>query len=262
MDGLLIKHGIVNRLHDMFKNTALEPYLEDLIPFYYDEERKEYKGTVKRNLQQELLSYIDSLIDLATMLRSIKGKPVIGDGWTIRDRTDCCSIYDSVEQLFIKKLGDYDYCFEPEICFEDCFDDVESLKEKLSEFPYGDSFEFEDKETDEDGNVVEWGWKHLSVSELDYAIKQLNQYSDIVKSFYTAEVEGRQVKFMRFAIDKNIQKSRKVYRELYKFMDFFGDIPADVKMRHSKTVSTTDPESNYIKSIVTRAEKSKDSVAT
>lgn len=254
------KFGPTNRetdpgLRDTFKNTPLEPYVTRLMPFFFSEPRRKYDRKIKNEMQSDFSSYIRSLIDLATMLHEIKGKQIFGSGWTIMDRSDSKAIYASVEELFLDRLDELEDHFEDYEWMEELGEALDDLRKALSDFPWRENFEFEDRELDEEGNEVEYGWKHLSKTELEYIIRDLKSYEPAVRKFYVAEQDSIQVRFIKYALEHGVPKSRKIYRELYKFLDCFECIPAEIKKSHSTTISTRDPESNYIKSIVTRIEK-------
>ncbi len=248
-------------LKGMFKNTPLEQYWEKLIPFFFSERIREQESDCKKDVQEDIEEYLQSLTELVDMLLALKSNKIKGDTWQLTNAEVCKELYDEVEELFLKHLDKYhDILFYDSYYDEMIGIDIEALFQKLEDFPIRESFEFEEREVDENGKEVEYGWKHLSKSELESTASLLKSYEEPVQEFHTAIKDSTRVRFIQFALKVGVPRTRKIYRELYKFMDCFFCIPDDVKASHSKTISTKDPESNYVKAIVTRvlaAEKQK-----
>lgn len=247
-------------LKGMFKNTPLEPYCERLMQFFFSERIRMKESDCKKDVQEDVEEYLRSLTELVNMLLALKSHKINGDTWQLTNDEVCKELYDEVEEIFLKRLEKYD-----DVLYDSYYDemigvDIDALFQKLADFPTREGFEFEEREVDENGKEVEYGWKHLSKSELESTAELLKSYEEPVRAFHTAVKDSTSVRFIKFALNAGVPHTRKIYRELYKFMDCFFCIPDDVKASHSKTISTKDPESNYVKAIVSRvlsAEKQK-----
>ena len=247
-------------LKGMFKNTPLEPYWEKLMQFFFSERIRAQESDYKKDAQEGLEEYLSSLSELVDMLLALKCHKIKGDTWQLTNEEVCKELYDDVEELFLKHLDKYYAIFYDSYSDEVIGVDMEALTQKMTDFPTREGFEFEEREVDENGKEVEYGWKHLSKSELESTAELLKSYEEPVRAFHTAVKDSTSVRFIKFALNAGVPHTRKIYRELYKFMDCFFCIPDDVKASHSKTISTKDPESNYVKAIVSRvlsAEKQK-----
>lgn len=128
----------------------------------------------------------------------------------------------------------------------------------FADFPYRDSFEFEDVELDQEGNVVENGERHLSLSEINYLVDQLVHYDKMANNLSVETDRSIMTRFLEHMINAGIPLTRKVYYELYRVLDYYGVLSEDVKHMH-KTSSSKYCESNYIKSLVSTIMKRKKS---
>ena len=242
-------------LHNQFKNTPLEPYLKYVVEFFFGDWVKKFEEGLLDETRQEIRQYIDEMIDLGMLLRDLKNGVLKGTGWQVHNKSDILHVYDSVESLFLDRLDEL-----PDIIHRFEWEDFSPIttdewEKALKIFPGNYCFEKEDVETDEDGNEVEYGDRRLSINEIEYAIKDLKQCRKIAKQFYLEMDNALVNRFVEFMISKGVPQTRAIYRCLYSALESFNGIPTEVKKSHKTTISTNDPQSNYIKAIVSRLKK-------
>lgn len=242
----------ISGLNNKFKNTPLEPYLPLVVQFFFGTTHREFENSILLETRNNILSFIDEMIQLALLMRDLKTKKLKGRGWQISSVEDLSFLYSSVESHFFEKITDL-----WDILDRYGFDEYNPIAppewhEALKDFPCREAFTFEDAEVDEDGNEVEYGDRALSLFEIDYLLKTLKKYVKKVKGFHIDIDTTVANRFVEFMISHNVPTNRAIYRCMYSALDCFNGIPPEVKQSHATTISTTDPQSNYIKSIVTR----------
>lgn len=240
-----------------FKNTPLEPYVVEAAKFFMMDVTKQFNSILPQAVRNRLLNFTEESLQFAKFIREIKKGCLKGKGWSIQSKDDIASVYNAVEDIFLDKLEEIFMIFEEfgeSSAIQNAI--IEEWKDIFQDYPCRESFEFEDKELDEEGNEIEYRDSHLSLRELDYTIKVLEKYYRIAKKL-TIDLDRKFVtRFLEHMLDAGIPRSRKVYFELYRLLDYFNYIPDEVRHTHKTTTSQYN-ESNYIKSLVTTIIKNK-----
>ena len=243
-------------LERKFTNTPLESYLSVVIPFFW-KEMHSWEESLYKDTRCGVRIYLDETLQMALLLRELKKGNAKGKGWRIESKDDILRLYDSVESLFMNKLDDLPdvlHRFEWDEFSPELFDEWEKA---LSDFPSSDGFEKEDKELDEEGNVVEYGDHRLDIYEIEYAIKRIKRCKKIADQFFLESDDAMAKRFVAYMIENGVPESRAMYRCWYDALDCFNGIPDEIKKSHQGLPAKSDPKGNYIKSIAVRIHSQK-----
>ena len=245
---------------DDFRNTPLSPYVKDITLFFVIDFWSDFLSLPAKSAKKDLIKALSEAIDYAKFLKFTKEGKIKGPGWQMSNTSVRVSIFDSTENVFLDHL---DYIYE-------IFDDnrlisvernetVDTWEKLFADLPCRENLEFEDKtyyETDdEEGEEPEVAHQRLSKRELNWLIKELTHYQSIANNLLLNQDRPITHRLIEFLLDAGMPKSRKVYDQLYRALDYWGLIPEDVKHRHECGEPYND--SNYIKSYVNTILKNK-----
>lgn len=240
-----------------FHNTPLQPYVVQATMFFTKDVLKKFDSIFPASIRMQIQPFVSECIPLAKCLRSVKLGEVKGTGWKITSEDDLLKIYDRMESLLLDKLDEWSWICEDADngIIENAV--VDEWMELFKDFPCRESMYFEDVETNDEGEEIEDGEKRLSLSEIDYLIKDLERYNKIAKNLKIDTDKKLITRFLEYMLQAGIPQSRGVYKELYRLLDNYGFISDEVKHSH-KTTTSKYGESNYIKSLVNTILKNKE----
>lgn len=240
-----------------FKNTPLEKYMGFVLFFFSKDLLTQFNDSWADRIRKDVCRYTQNCLNLAFYLKDLKLGIIKGKGWKITSEGDIANIYALIEEYVMDSLDEVEGIFDTSTPLEQLNRPIEEWEKQFRDFPCRDSFEFEDRELNDDGEEDEYGWKHLSIAEIDWLIKELKRFDKMAKNL-ELEIDKKVVtRFLEYMLDKGMSQERKVYREVFRLLDNFGLIPEHVISSH-KCAADPDPAGNYIKSLVKTIQKNRE----
>ena len=261
------EYGIFNEelkkvMEDDFRNTPLSPYVKDISLFFTIEFWSNILSYPAIMAKRELIKELSIAIDYAMFLKFLREGKIKAKGWQIVNRTTAARIYGCVEDDFIDHLDHiYDVFDDSRSCSIENNSTVDKWEKLFAGLPCRETIEFEDKvyyEKDDDDDPdeePELKYQRLSLRELKGLIKELTYYKNIAENLLLRQDRPLIHRLIEFLLNSGMPKTRKVYEQLYRALDYWGLIPEDVKHRHECGEPYND--SNYIKSYVNTILKNK-----
>ena len=239
---------------DDFRNTPLSPYVKDIVLFFVIDFWSELLSYPAKTAKKGLIKELSEAIDYAKFLKFLKEGKIKGPGWQFSNTSVRVSIYDCTEQRFLDHLDYISEVFDDSrICSIEENGTVDIWEKLFADLPCRECLEFEDKiycekDDDDDDEEPEVEYQRLSLRELTWLIKELTHYKNIAENLLLNQDRPFIHRLIEFLLDAGMPKSRPVYDQLYRALDYWGLIPDDVKHRHECGEPYND--SNYIKSYV------------
>lgn len=241
-----------------FLNTVLEPYTQFIYTFWISEPLMEIADNCHDNFRQGVIEYIKECLDIARCIKQTRSGEIKGRGWKIDGTYDSNLIISKLELYFIEKLEGFEVIFHGSLPEDtEKYSTARVWSTALKPFPrvrdlpinYADYIK----------GKTEWHYfpHFFDVKLITDIISNLEECINITKTFSLEHDISTSVRFIAFMIDNGVPMTREAYRELYKALDLYNCIPEDVKRSHEKTTSS-DPQSNYVKSLAKTAKSKLD----
>ena len=245
-----------------FRNTPLQPFILKIWSFFYIYFHTRMLSFPAHYTRDTLANDISVALEYAMFLKHLREGKIKASGWQFTRKGVVVYIYDCIEKEFIEHLDHVcDIFFDCPGMNEEKNITVDAWENMFRDFPCSETIEFEDKiyyeRDDDEDEDVEPELKHqrLSRRELNGLIDDLKYYRGLVDGMKLDDDRPFIHRLIEFLLDAGMPKSRPVYDQLYRALDYWGLIPDDVKQRHECGEPYND--SNYIKSYVSTIAKHK-----
>lgn len=234
-----------------FVNTPLEKFSDSIYAFWVSEPVMRSADNCFDVFREGVRDYIDECLALAECVRASKNTTFSGKGWKLSAASDLRAVSCTLETLLVDKLYGFEVLFHgnlPED--EDKYSTARGWAISLKAFPRVEALNIDLDSYRENRESFGVNNSLLSIDLLDRIIDSLKTCRKVAKGFTIEHDMSTINRFVAFMLDNGLPQTRKMYRELYRALDIFGCIPDYVKKSHDTTTSS-DPQSNYIKSVVT-----------
>ena len=230
-----------------FLNTILEPYTERILAFWQSEPFLRGSCQCFNRTRDFIRTELKESHDLAILSIAIFQDNFKGKGWEVTSPMDLYTINSVVQTQLLEKFCGYEILIHNHPPEEPDDSQMYQWSSSLVAYPRIHTLGYNREKFDENRK----GGHNLlfSLEEMKSIATQLKVCIETAATWKVETDDSLIRRFIEFMIDEGAPLTRESYRQIYRALELFDQIPAHIKISYETTTSS-DPQSEYIKSYV------------
>ena len=230
-----------------FLNTVLEKYADRIYAFWSSEPMLQTSCDCFNYTRDFIRTELKESHDLATLSIAIFQDNFKGKGWEVTSPMDLYTINSVVQTKLLEKFCGYEILIHNHPPEEPDDSQMYQWSSSLVAYPRIHTLGFNRDKFEENRK----GGHNLlfSLEEMKNISTQLKVCMETAATWKVETDDSLIRRFVEFMIDEGVPTTRECCRQMYRALELFDQIPDHIKKSH-ETTSSSDPQSEYIKSYV------------
>lgn len=237
-----------------FLNTVLEKFTNRIYAFWSSEPWLQGSCKCFNDTREFIRTELKESYDLATLSIAIFRGNFKGKGWEVTSPIDLYTVNSVVQTLLLDKFCGYEILIHNHPPEEPDDSQMWQWSSSLVAYPRIHTLGFSREQFEENKR----GGRNIlfSLPEMEKIETQLKVCIETAATWKVETDDSLIRRFVEFMIDEGVPLTRECYRQLYRALELYEQIPEHIKVSHETTTSS-DPHSEYIKSYVNSILKSR-----